>query len=142
LLANEHNITLKDDYDNEICQIEIEETAISAVIYNLISNAIMAINEANPKQKALFLSTRLKFIKSIEYIEILIQDNGKGIPNEIRDFIFSEGFSTRREHGGTGQGLFIAKKLMDDFGGKIMYTSQVDRGTRFTLLIPYKRYLP
>jgi signal transduction histidine kinase len=142
LLANEHNITLSEDFDKAICQIEIEETAISAVIYNIIGNAIMAINEASVKQKSLFLSTKLTIIKSIEYIEILIQDNGKGIPNEISDYVFSEGFSTRKEQGGTGKGLFIARKLMDDFGGKIMFTSQVDHGTKFRLLIPYRRYLP
>ena len=102
----------------------------------------MAINEARVKQKSLFLSTKLTIIKSIEYIEILVQDNGKGIPNEISDYVFSEGFSTRKEQGGTGKGLFIARKLMDDFGGKIMFTSQVDHGTKFRLLIPYRRYLP
>jgi signal transduction histidine kinase len=142
LLANEYNISLLEDFDQTIVVVEIDESAISAVIYNLIRNAIMAINEANPTQKKLFLSTGLVSIKRIEYIEILIRDNGKGIPNEISHLVFSEGFSTRRKQGGTGMGLFIAKKVMDDFGGKIMYTSQVDHGTTFRLLIPYKRYLP
>ena len=112
------------------------------MIYNLINNAIIAVNNAKPKQKRLTIATNLVTISRIDYIEILVQDNGNGIPNEISDQVFKKGFSTRQEQGGTGRGLFIAKDVIDNYGGKISFESKVGQGTMFKVHIPYRQYVP
>jgi signal transduction histidine kinase len=112
------------------------------MIYNLINNAIIAVNNAKPKQMRFTVATNLVTISRIGYIEILVQDNGNGIPNEISDQVFNREFSTRKERGGTGMGLFIAKEVIDSYGGKISFESKVGQGTTFKVHIPYKRYVP
>ena len=76
----------------------------------------------------------------IQYIQVLIKDNGIGISNNVKDEIFERGFTTSREQGGTGMGLFVAKKIINDYGGKICLNSTVGKGTSFFVTIPLKRY--
>jgi signal transduction histidine kinase len=141
-LADEPDIDLEASYDPDIPEIEVKSSEIEAVIYNLINNAVIAINNAKPKQKRLTVATNLVTISRIDYIEIVVQDNGNGIPNEISDQVFKKGFSTRQEQGGTGRGLFIAKEVIDNYGGKISFESKVGQGTTFKVYIPYRRYVP
>jgi signal transduction histidine kinase len=141
-LADEPDIALEASYDPDIPEIEVKSSEIEAMIYNLINNAIIAVNNAKPKQMRLTVATNLVTISRIGYIEILVQDNGNGIPNEISDQVFNREFSTRKERGGTGMGLFIAKEVIDSYGGKISFESKVGQGTTFKVHIPYKRYVP
>jgi signal transduction histidine kinase len=72
---------------------------------------------------------------------MIIQDNGDGIPSEIQDRIFEQGFTTRGRDGGTGMGLFVANEIITDYGGKISVDSKVGHGTIFKIYIPLKRYM-
>jgi nitrogen-specific signal transduction histidine kinase len=141
-LSDEPDIALEASYNPDIPEIEVKSSEIEAMIYNLINNAIIAVNNAKPKQKRLTIATNLVTISRIDYIEILVQDNGNGIPNEISDQVFKKGFSTRQEQGGTGRGLFIAKDVIDNYGGKISFESKVGQGTMFKVHIPYRQYVP
>ena len=76
----------------------------------------------------------------IEYIQISIEDNGSGIPNEIKDEVFKKGFSTRKSEGGTGMGLYVVSEILREHGGKIYYDSTVGKGTTFFVNIPLKWY--
>ena len=78
---------------------------------------------------------------SIEYLQISIEDNGVGIPNEIKDEIFKKGFSTHKSEGGTGIGLYIVSEILREHGGKIYYDSTVGKGTTFFVNIPLRRHL-
>jgi signal transduction histidine kinase len=70
-----------------------------------------------------------------QFIRVTVEDHGAGIPEEFRDRIFgafSQANSTDgRKHGGTGLGLNISKKLMQDMGGEMGYVSSTGIGTTF-----------
>ncbi|MCK4470017.1 MAG: ATP-binding protein, partial [Desulfobacterales bacterium] len=74
-----------------------------------------------------------------ETVQIEIKDNGPGIPQDIINKIFNPYFTTRHKssmHDGTGLGLFIAHKNMQDHGGTIEVKSKVNEGAIFTLSFP------
>jgi two-component system nitrogen regulation sensor histidine kinase NtrY len=63
-----------------------------------------------------------------------IADNGKGIPQELKDKIFIPNFSTKST--GSGLGLAIAKSGVETAGGKIWFDTEVGKGTTFYLTFP------
>ena len=74
-----------------------------------------------------------------EAVQIEIKDNGPGIPQSVINRIFDPYFTTRYKssmHNGTGLGLFIAHKNMQEHGGTIEVKSKVNKGTIFTLSFP------
>jgi signal transduction histidine kinase len=139
-VSDEPDIELSAYYDEEIPEIELSEAKIKDVIYNLVNNAIAAIKRAKPKKGQLSVATSIITLNRIQYIETTIQDNGDGIPREIQDRIFEQGFTTRRKDGGTGMGLFVANGIIADYGGKIIAESKIGYGTIFKIYIPLKRY--
>jgi signal transduction histidine kinase len=141
-VSDEPDIELSANYDEEIPEIEVSEAKIKDVIYNLVNNAIAAIKRAKPKPKKgqLSVATSIITLNRIQYIELIIQDNGHGIRNEVQDQIFEQGYTTRAEDGGTGMGLFVANEIITDYGGKISVDSKVGHGTIFKVYIPLKRY--
>ncbi|WP_456469589.1 PAS domain-containing sensor histidine kinase [Archaeoglobus sp.] len=64
--------------------------------------------------------------------EVKVTDNGIGIPEDVRNSIFDEGFS---QGGGTGLGLFIVKKLIEKYGGEIRVESNIPQGVAFTITL-------
>ena len=139
-ISDEPDIELSANYDEEIPEIEVSEAKIKDVIYNLVNNAISAIKRAKRKKGQLSVATSIITLNRISYIEMIIQDNGDGIPSEIQDRIFEQGFTTRGRDGGTGMGLFVANEIITDYGGKISVDSKVGLGTIFKIYIPLKRY--
>jgi signal transduction histidine kinase len=67
-------------------------------------------------------------------VEIRITDTGPGIPPELQEKIFQPWFSTRP--GGTGLGLPMARRIVEELGGELTLHSEVGRGTRFTVRLP------
>jgi signal transduction histidine kinase len=63
-----------------------------------------------------------------------IVDSGPGIPAEMREQLFNPFFSTR--HGGTGLGLPISQRIVEEHGGAIEVQSQPGTGTTFRVLLP------
>ena len=64
---------------------------------------------------------------------ITVEDDGSGIPEDARDHIFEPSFTTKSA--GTGLGLPIVKRLVDDLGGEIEITSEVGKGTRVVIVL-------
>ena len=72
--------------------------------------------------------------KSEEKINISVRDNGCGIPEEIRNKIFSPNFTSKSR--GTGLGLAITRKITDHMGGTISFESEINKGSVFDLSFP------
>lgn len=101
---------------------------LGRVFNNLFKNALQAIPEGKTPQ------VRVEtIIKSKEFV-VTVSDNGKGIPTELYDKIFSPNFSTKNS--GMGLGLAISRKIVEQFGGTIQFESIIDQGTTFTLVFP------
>ena len=69
-------------------------------------------------------------------IVIAIEDDGKGIPEDIRDKIFEPFFTTKAAGEGTGLGLDIIQKIVEKHNGSITFKSKVDVGTTFYIKLP------
>ncbi len=102
----------------------------------LIENAIDALkgkgNIRITSELAQYLDTNFE-----ECLEIEIADNGPGIPAFQKDQIFEPFFSTKKD--GTGMGLTIARKIIQDHNGEIELISKKDYGTVFRLTLPAKK---
>ena len=113
--------------DSEIW-INADPHQLGRVFNNLFKNALQAIPDNRVAQ--------VKVLAEIKDAKVVIQvvDNGKGIPEELYKKIFSPNFSTKNS--GMGLGLAISKKIVNQFGGTIMFNSTMDVGTTFTLSFP------
>ena len=107
--------------------IDADEKLIEQVLINIIKNAIEAIKDIN--------NPEIKIIASQNYSEVIIQikDNGKGIPNDILDHIFTPFFTTRKT--GSGIGLSFSRQVMLKHKGSINVNSLAEEGTTFTLTL-------
>lgn len=106
--------------------ITLPSEALVTITGNLIDNALDAMNmntSKTEKELSVGVYTRLN-----EFL-LIIKDTGPGIPEEIKDKIFENGFSTKGE--GRGIGLYHTKQLITSLGGTITVESQVGIGTSF-----------
>ena len=72
-----------------------------------------------------------------EFVSIIIKDNGKGIPMEIKNKVFDPFFTTKEVGKGTGQGLSIAHDIIvNRHGGNLDFTSEIGVGTTFMIELP------
>ena len=122
----EKEISLDMQLSKEISKANVDEHQINQAIVNLINNAIQAI----PKKGEIILKTE----KSENGILITIMDTGIGIPDEEKEKVF-EPFFTKKQRG-TGLGLAVVKKIMDNHNGEIKITDRERGGTAFSLLLP------
>ncbi len=74
--------------------------------------------------------------RSGDRVVVAVEDDGPGVPLEVRDRIFDPFFTTRREKGGTGLGLSLAHSIVTDHGGTIDLESEPGRGSTFWLELP------
>ncbi|MBP3839464.1 MAG: ATP-binding protein, partial [Chryseobacterium sp.] len=65
---------------------------------------------------------------------ITVDDNGTGIPEELYDRIFEPNFTSKTS--GTGLGLTMVRKMVEDYKGEISVKSEVGKGTTFTISLP------
>lgn len=140
LMFDEKSINLHKEYSNSIPIIYIDEKRIKDIFFNIISNSIYSVNQLNNKNKKISIITSITVSDRIEYIQISVEDNGIGIKNEDREKVFEKGYTTHKESGGTGMGLYVVHEIIDDFGGKIYFDSKWGKGTTFFIKIPIKRF--
>jgi K+-sensing histidine kinase KdpD len=107
--------------------IKMDQDKMVRVFYNLASNA----RDAMPQGGSLTVSTE----PSNGFVKIEFKDSGSGMPEEVRKRIF-EPFMTYGKKHGTGLGMAIVKKVIDDHQGKIEIESEMGKGTTIRILLP------
>ncbi|HID32710.1 MAG TPA: hypothetical protein EYP24_04965, partial [bacterium (Candidatus Stahlbacteria)] len=120
------NITLKIDLPDNF-SIIADRYLIYRVIRNLIQNAKQAIGQ---KEGVI----AIRGVKKDDYAEIMISDNGPGIPPRVLNHIFEPFYSTRED--GTGLGLAIVETIINQHGGTISVKSEIGQGATFTITLP------
>ncbi|AFH49893.1 Signal transduction histidine kinase [Ignavibacterium album JCM 16511] len=116
------------DTDIQEALIEADSNQLSRMFINFIRNSIQA--NAN--------KILIKIERKENKFEIRITDNGTGIPEEIRDKIFIDNFTTKIQ--GMGLGLSMAKRFIENINGTIELESSSEKGTTFKIIIPaYKK---
>ena len=132
LLRNKYKnrIEIVKDY-GDIPQIECFPGQLNQVFMNILSNAIDAIGEKG----TISISTS----KSNGFIQIMIKDSGCGIPEHIRAKIFDPFYTTKEVGEGTGLGLSISHGIIEKHKGSLKVSSEPDKGSEFTILLPLKQ---
>jgi signal transduction histidine kinase len=116
---------------NQICKegINVDPQGIHRCLLNLLTNAVDAVEEDDGEVR---ISTHYQEENGML---ITVEDNGSGIPEQISQRIFDVFFSTKGSQG-TGLGLAVTKKIIEEHGGRIEVQSIPDQGTTFTIQLP------
>jgi signal transduction histidine kinase len=80
----------------------------------------------------------LRFTAADGMLRVAVQDTGRGIAPEIAESLFKP-FATHGKSHGTGLGLTICKKIVEDHGGEIYATSEPGKGATFTFTLPLSK---
>jgi len=131
--AKEHGIKLDAILDPNVKEGYLDCEGIYRVLVNLVSNAIDACIYDEDTSKAWEVKVKSKLetdTDSDENIVFEISDNGCGMTDEVKAKLFTKFFSTKAGRG-TGLGLLITQKIVQEHGGEISMESEAGRGTTF-----------
>lgn len=125
-------------YDSNLPEINIVAADIGRVLLNIFNNAFHAVDEKASLLKTAYTPTLLvSTSKKNDNIILLIQDNGVGIPDKIKDQIFEPFFTTKPAGQGTGLGLSISNEIVKVHNGEMAVESKPGEFTRFVISIPF-----
>ena len=114
--------------------VRVDRQQIQQVLINLILNGAESINGSGAVSVRAFADDAALNGKPRPVVRIEVTDTGRGIPPGVEWRIFDPFFSTKE--GGTGLGLSIAARIVERHGGFIHYSTQGERGTTFTIVLP------
>jgi C4-dicarboxylate-specific signal transduction histidine kinase len=130
------------------CDLAVDLPLVSAnphsleeIILNLLTNARDAVDERQktdpePPSARVLVRTGLKEGDKKSKVEIAVEDNGTGIPQEMLEKVFDPFFTTKDPDKGTGLGMSISKSIVETFGGSIQIRSMPGGGTTVIVLLP------
>jgi C4-dicarboxylate-specific signal transduction histidine kinase len=122
-----YNIKVKKNYVSPGPIVSGNESSLHQLFINLLTNAVDAVKHG--EEGLISIETKIKNGK----VEISIEDNGVGIDQSNFKNLFDPFYTTKSPGAGTGLGLFIAHKIVEDHDGEIKFLSEVGKGT--TVLI-------
>jgi signal transduction histidine kinase len=130
-------INIVKNYITNLPPIKIDREQIKQVFLNFLLNSI----EATPERGEMTVKTR-SFVKpgGEPYIQIEFTDNGRGIPAEHLEDIFTPFFTTKDK--GSGLGLSISHQIVQDHRGYIDVESELNKGTSFFINLPLNQEYP
>lgn len=131
-----NTIHLRPEFRNIHIEMRPHETAeglydikkLERVFHNLLVNACEAVSPSSGQ-------IGVDILEQKDGIEIRVHDNGRGIPEHLKQKVF-EPFFTEGKANGTGLGLTVAQKIVQDHGGDLRLESSSSEGTVFLLILP------
>ena len=127
-------LALKWDYPSEFPIVRTDIEKLKHILENLINNAIKFTDQGH-------VAISARHVSGKKAVEFKVADTGIGIPEESLPVIFERfrqvDSSDTRAHGGVGLGLHVVKKFTEMLGGTVEVESEVDKGSTFTVTIPY-----
>lgn len=134
---NPINVDIRLDLDENLPNISLNAEDFSRVILNLAKNAFDAMRDkiaAHDNSYKSILSVQTKDLG--DKVLIVVEDNGPGVPDEIRDKLLMPFFTTKKGSEGTGLGLSITHEIIKTHGGTLEIDSVLDQYTRFKISLP------
>lgn len=120
------NIQLLEQYAQGLPSCTADTRLLKQAILNIILNA----QQAMPDGGDIIMRTS----SAGRHVAIEIIDTGHGIPENLRDKVFGPFFSTKKD--GSGLGLVVTKRIVDQHGGEISFVSEPGKGTDFVIRVP------
>lgn len=127
--ARKQEVSVVRELDPQLGPVQANKAQLQRVLQSLGANALDAMEGGG----VLLLRTRRDAMREVT---IEVQDNGKGIPHEVRGRLFEPFFTTKETGRGTGLGLALAYEIMRQHGGHIEVRSEVGKGTTMTVRLP------
>lgn len=128
-MMTDKSLSIEISADKESREVRPTSRLVSTVFSNMIRNASQHAGN-NPSVEVMVKMQR-------EVLEVIICDDGPGVPIQFRSVIFQKGFTTK---GGAGMGLYLTKSIMEHLGGEIELIDLADRdGCAFRLLVPIQQ---
>jgi two-component system sensor histidine kinase PilS (NtrC family) len=140
LQSGVRNIDLRAEVADRTMMVEADPDHLKQILINLVFNAVEACHENERKIVARVRSHTVSrtdevdgFLRIGEWASIAVCDSGEGIPQRIRERLYEPFVSAKPS--GTGLGLAVVKRLVDNCGGRITVDTQEGKGTTFTVYL-------
>ncbi len=133
--AKKQNIEIIQQLDPRIGEVVMAPQTIHRSLLNLISNSIDACMDVAVCNKILEIHLETLFLEN-NLLGIIVRDNGAGMSKEDKNSLFNPFFSTKGNKG-TGLGLLVTGKLIEEHHGTINVLSTLGKGSQFTIKLPY-----
>ena len=132
------NIQIERGYDKSISQVSVIPQDISRVFLNILTNGCYEAHRKKMELKTDDLARiKVKTSESDKFIEVRIRDNGNGIPEKIRNDLFTPFFTTKPSGKGTGLGLSISYDIVvSEHQGELLFETVVGEFTEFIIRLP------
>jgi signal transduction histidine kinase len=131
------NAAMKTEYDETTGHVNVIPQDIGRVVLNLITNAFYVVTEKKKQEVAGFEPTvTVSTKRNADKMEIIVKDNGNGIPQKIFDKIFQPFFTTKPTGQGTGLGLSLSYDIVKAHGGELKAETKEGEGSTFIIQIP------
>jgi signal transduction histidine kinase len=126
----QQGIDIRSTAADDLPLFRVDREQVEQVLLNLILNAAQAM----PEGGSLRLSAAVEEFEGEPHMALAVRDNGEGMSAEQIDKLFAPFLTTKET--GTGIGLAIVKKIMENHGSKVQVESKLGQGTKFKLLFP------
>jgi len=122
------------DLSVDVPEMNLDPGQIQQVLMNLFSNSADALKSGKSPMPRIVIRSRLK--PAVAQVEVVVEDNGPGLPAEAIHRLFEPSFTTKPE--GHGFGLSTCYRIIQNHGGKIAAQNVPGSGARFTITLPSK----
>ena len=122
-----HKVEIAKNY-GDLPPVQCSPSQINQVFLNLLVNAAQAIEDTG--------TITLTTVSKGDTVDIIIEDNGSGIPEDVLPHIFDPFYTTKDVGEGTGLGLSICYQIIEQHSGTIRAESEPGKGTRFIVSLP------
>mgnify|MGYP000131934622 CR=1 FL=1 len=122
----ENDVELEADLQPELPKVQLDDKYLKQAVMNLVKNGLAAMPDGG--------RLRVKTRCHADTVELIIEDNGEGMSDEVREKIFEPYFTTKDF--GSGIGLTLVYKVMKEHKGEINVYSEEGKGSRFVLSFP------
>ncbi len=129
------NIEIQSSLSSIDVSIQISSKQLKQVLINILKNAMEAIDESYNQSRMISISTEV----NTENALIRITDSGCGMSTDVLNNLFIPFYSTKEK--GTGIGLSMCKKIIEENGGSIHVESVMQKGTTFTIAFPVQTFI-
>jgi len=133
-LCREQNITLEEQFTPALPHARIDIEQVQQALDSLISNSMQAM----PQGGSLAIRTGQEEKYNTTFLTIRVSDSGGGIDSDSLEYIFEPFYSTKKIGLGTGLGLPIVKKIMDEHRGLVEIDNRPGQGMEVSLFFPYQ----
>jgi signal transduction histidine kinase len=128
--AQKQGVTVRQKIAGGLPLVLADRAQLEQALLNLVLNAL----EAMPEGGSLWLEVQRRSYRGVQYLALGVRDTGPGLPLKEKEELFTLFQSSKP--GGTGIGLAIVRRIVENHRGKLLVQSRKGRGTRFRILIP------